>query len=240
MAEEIKSTLDDCKVQKYVGMRRMIGERLKASVQNAPHIYQTVEVKMDNCFKFRSDLNKKLADQGMKVSFNDIIVKAVAHAVQEFPQVNSAVIDEEKVIKTYASINIGVATDTERGLVVPVCKDCGNKGLVEIAKTTKELVAKAREGKLSMEDMKEGTLTVSNLGAYDIENFTSIINSPEGCIISIASIKDRAVVEDGQIVVRKTMYMTLGADHRVIDGGTGIKFINCVKSFLENPDRIAL
>ncbi len=234
----MKSTLEDCTIQKYVGMRRMIGERLKASVQNAPHIYQTVEVKMDKCFAFRSDLNKKIADTGAKVTFNDIVVKAVASAVAEFPQVNSAVIDEEKVIKTYKSINVGVATDTERGLVVPVVKDAGSKGLVEISKITKELVTKAREGKLSIEDMKEGTLTVSNLGAYDIESFTSIINSPEGCIISIASIKDRAVVEDGQIVVRKTMFMTLGADHRVIDGGTGIKFLNSIKSYLENPDRL--
>ena len=224
--------------QKYVGMRKLIGERLRNSVVNAPHIYQTVEVKMDACFAFRADLNKSLEDKDVKITLNDVVVCAVAQAVGECPDVNSALVDD--VIYTYSTINIGIAADTSRGLVVPVVKNCGEKGLVQISTEAKALVTAAKNATLTVEDMKGGTITISNLGAYDIEHFTSVINSPEGCILSVASIKDRAVVEDGQIVVRKTMFLTLGSDHRVIDGALGIRFLNCIKKYLESPESLVI
>ena len=237
MPEEFNG-LEVVSCQKYIGIRRMIGERLRNSVINAPHIYQTLEIMMDKCFAFRSDLNKQLEADGMKVTFNDITVKAISQAVADHPDINSALV--ENVIYKFKPINVGVATDTDRGLMVPVIKDCGNKGLVQIAKETRDLVTNTRAGTAPVDDFKGATITVSNLGAYNIEQFTSVINSPEGCIVSIASIKERAVVENSQVVISKTMYITLGFDHRVVDGALGIRFANSVREYLENPDRIIL
>lgn len=229
---------NEYETQKYLGMRKIIGERLKASVVNAPHIYQTMEIVMDKCTAFRAKINEKYKDKGIKVTFNDIVVFAVVKAVKEYPDMNVALVDTE--IRKYKQISVGVAADTPMGLIVPVVKNAGNMGLLEISAVTKDLVTRTKAGKALPEELKGGTITVSNLGSFGLDCFTSIINTPEGCILSIAAIKDRAIVINGQIVVKPTMYVTLGSDHRVIDGALGAKFLGCLKDYLENPEMFSL
>jgi len=185
---------------------------------------------MDNAMTQRSAVN---ANEGMRVSFNDMVIKACAIALRKHPAVNSAWLGDK--IRKYDHINIGVAVAVEDGLLVPVVRFADTKGLMTIGAEVREFAQKAKEKKLQPQDWEGNTFTISNLGMYNIEEFTAIINPPDSCILAIGAIKQVPVVKDGQVVPGNVMRVTLSCDHRVVDGVTGSEFLNTFKSYMENP-----
>ena len=217
----------------FTQMRKAISRTLSASKFSAPHFYLKMEVDMDNAIAARKAINE-MADT--KVSFNDMIIKAVASALRKHPQVNVDYIDDK--IRFNSHIHIGVAVAVSDGLVVPVVKFADNKGIAQIGAEVKEMAQKAKDKKLQPDEMTGGTFAISNLGMFGIEDFTSIINPPNGCILSVGGIKQTPVVKDGQIVPGNVMKLSLSCDHRVVDGAVGSAFLQTLKSLLENPVRI--
>ncbi len=226
---------DDYEEVPLNNMRKVIAKRLTESKNNAPHFYLTMKVDMDNAIEARKKLNA-LSDT--KISFNDIIIKAVASALRKHPKVNSSWLEDR--IRINHHINIGVAVAIEDGLVVPVIKNADIKGLAQIANEVREFVNKAKGKGLAPEDFVGNTFTISNLGMYGIEEFTAIINPPDACILAVGAIMEEPVVKNGQIVIGNTMRVTLSCDHRVVDGAVGSEFLQTLKAFLEDPLRILL
>ena len=216
-------------------MRKVIAKRLSESKFTAPHFYLTIEIDMSNTWASRKQLNEAA---GVKISFNDIILKACAAALRKHPAVNSSWMDTS--IRYNEEINIGVAVAVEDGLMVPVIKNADQKSLTYINSEVRELAEKARERRLSPDQMTGNTFTISNLGMFGIEEFTAIINSPDACILAVGGIQDKAVVHNGEIVARKRMKVTLSCDHRVVDGATGSQFLQTLKLMIENPVGIML
>ena len=212
-------------------MRKVIARRLQQSKQTIPHFYVTVTVDMTDAIRRREEINTK-TDKDSKVSMNDMVVKAAAVALCEYPQVNCKV-DEDNIVYL-ADINIGVAVGLDDGLVVPVLPEVDTLSLKGIAKKTKELVNLAKAGKQA--SLSAGTFTISNMGMLDVDNFVAIINPPETAILAVGSVrKNIMVMEDNSFKIRQTMNMTLSADHRAIDGVLGSQFVNKIKYCLENP-----
>jgi len=212
-------------------MRKVIAKRLAESKFTAPHYYLNVEVDMDNCISSREQINKINTDS--KISFNDIVVKACALALRKHPQVNSSWKGEETLI--HGDINIGVAVAVEDGLLVPVIKNTDFKSFAEISAEVKDMAKRARDRKLKADEMEGSTFSVSNLGMFGIESFTSIINQPNSCILSVGAIVQKPVVKNGQIVVGNTMKLSMACDHRTVDGATGAQFLQTLVTYLENP-----
>ena len=211
-------------------MRKTIAKRLSESKFTAPHYYLTIEVDMENAMASRSQINN-LPDT--KVSFNDMVVKACAMALRKHPQVNTSWKGDVTVYNKH--VHIGVAVAIEDGLVVPVLKFADNLSLSQIGVLVKDLAGKARNKKLTPAEMDGSTFTVSNLGMFGVEQFTSIINQPNSAILSVGAIVEKPVVKDGQIVVGHTMKLCLACDHRTIDGATGAQFLQTLKAYIENP-----
>jgi len=211
-------------------MRKTIARRLGESKFRAPHYYLTIEVSMDQAIQSRQAIN---ALPDTKVSFNDLVIKAVAMALKKHPQVNTQW--KDTVTRYNQHIHVGVAVAVEDGLVVPVLKFTNELSLTQIGNQVKDLAGKARSKKLQPTDMEGSTFTVSNLGMFGIEEFTSIINQPNSAILSVGAIIEKPVVKNGQIVVGNQMKLTLACDHRTVDGATGSQFLQTLKSFLENP-----
>ncbi len=211
-------------------MRKAIARTLSASKFGAPHFYLKMEVDMDNAIAARKAIN---AAGDVKISFNDMIVKAVAAALRKHPKVNVDYINDN--IRYNNHIHIGVAVAVPDGLVVPVIKFADTKGFAQIGIEVKEMVVKAKNKKLQPQDMTGGTFAISNLGMYGIEDFTSIVNPPNGCILSVGGIKQTPVVKNGEIVPGNIMKLSLSCDHRVVDRATGSDFLNTLKNYLENP-----
>ena len=211
-------------------MRKTIAKRLSESKFTAPHYYLTIEVDMENAMDSRSQINN-LPDT--KVSFNDMVVKACAMALRKHPQVNTSWKGDVTVYNKH--VHIGVAVAIEDGLVVPVLKFADNLSLSQIGVLVKDLAGKARNKKLTPAEMDGSTFTVSNLGMFGVEQFTSIINQPNSAILSVGAIVEKPVVKDGQIVVGHTMKLCLACDHRTIDGATGAQFLQTLKAYIENP-----
>lgn len=211
-------------------MRKTIARRLGESKFSAPHYYLTIEVDMDNAMASRSQIN---ALPDTKVSFNDIVVKACAMALKKHPQVNTSWNNDTTRYNHH--VHVGVAVAVEDGLVVPVLKFTDQMSLTQIGAGVKELAGKARSKKLTPAEMEGSTFTVSNLGMFGIQEFTSIINQPNSAILSVGAIVQKPVVKDGQIVVGNTMKVTLACDHRTVDGATGAQFLQTLRSYLENP-----
>jgi pyruvate dehydrogenase E2 component (dihydrolipoamide acetyltransferase) len=211
-------------------MRKVIAQRLGESKFTAPHFYLTTEINMDQIVDARQSINTVAP---IKISFNDLIVKATSMALREHPQVNSSWLEDR--IRFNEHIHIGVAMAVEDGLLVPVVRFADSKRLSQISSEVKEYGVKAKAKKLQPEDWQGNTFTISNLGMFDIEAFTAIINPPDACILAVGGINEKPVVKNGQIVVGKTMKLTLSCDHRVVDGVVGSKFLGTLKSFLENP-----
>jgi pyruvate dehydrogenase E2 component (dihydrolipoamide acetyltransferase) len=211
-------------------MRKAIARTLTASKFSAPHFYLKMEVDMDNAIAARKAIN---ADEGIKISFNDMIVKASAAALRKNPKVNADWVGD--AIRYNDHIHIGVAVAVDEGLLVPVVKFTDTKGFDQIGHEIKDLAARARDKKLQPEEMQGGTFAISNLGMFGIEDFTSIINPPNGCILSVGQIKATPVVKNGEIVPGNIMKLSLSCDHRVVDGAVGSAFLKDLKSFLENP-----
>lgn len=216
-------------------MRKTIAKRLVESKTTAPHFYLTYDVDMKRAMDLRASIN---SDADVKISYNDIIVRACALALRNHPKVNSS-FAIDKIIQ-HGAINVGVAVAIEDGLITPVIRNTDMKSLFEIAGESKELAAKAREKKLKPEEFSGGTFTVSNLGMYDVEEFAAIINPPEAAILAVGTIVEKPVVENGQIVLGHRLKLTLSCDHRVVDGAVGAQFMQEVKLTLENPWKLAL
>ena len=214
-------------------MRKSIAKRLSASKFSAPHYYLGVELSMDNAIAFRQQFNT-LPDT--KISFNDIILKAVALALKEHPQVNSQWF-EDKVIQNH-HVHLGVAVAVEDGLVVPVLKFTDDMDLRQIGETVKNYAFRARDKKLNPAEMEGSTFTVSNLGMFGIQEFTSIINQPNSAILSVGAIEKKPVVKQDAVVVGNTMKLTLACDHRTVDGATGARFLQSLRLYIENPIRL--
>ena len=211
-------------------MRKTIAKRLAASKFTAPHYYLGVEFGMDNAIAFRNQFNS-IPDA--KISFNDIVVKATALALKQHPQVNSRWYDD-KIVK-HNHVHMGVAVAVEDGLVVPVVKFADEQSLPQIGAQVKDYAIRARDKKLTPAEMEGSTFTISNLGMFGIQEFTSIINQPNSSILSVGAIIQKPVVKEGQIVIGNTMKLTLACDHRSVDGATGSKFLQTLQQYIENP-----
>jgi pyruvate dehydrogenase E2 component (dihydrolipoamide acetyltransferase) len=214
-------------------MRKVIAKRLAESLFTAPHFYLTISIDMDNAMAARTAIN---AVAPVKVSFNDIVIKAVAVALKKHPAVNSSWGGDK--IRFNEHTNIGVAMAVEDGLLVPVVRFADGKSLSHISAEVKDFGAKAKAKKLQPADWEGSTFTVSNLGMFGIDEFTSIINSPDGAILSVGAIQQVPVVKNGAVVPGNVMKLTLGCDHRVVDGATGAQFLQTLKGLLEEPIRL--
>ncbi len=217
-------------VVKNSQMRKTIAKRLTASQFGAPHFYLTIEADMDNAMQSRKTIN---AIPDTKISFNDMVIKATAMALRKHPQVNSQW--DGDTTKIAHHIHVGVAVAVEDGLVVPVVRFTDQQSLTQIGAAVKTLAQKAHNKKIQPNEMEGSTFTVSNLGMFGIQEFTSIINQPNSCILSVGAIEEKPVVKNGEIVVGHTMKLTLACDHRTVDGATGAKFLQTLKTYIENP-----
>lgn len=217
-------------------MRKAIARRLAESKYTSPHFYLTSDVDVAALVTQRAMLNDYLAKSGgPKVSFNDFVTKACASALVQHPDVNVTYAPKDGVILKYNYVDIGVAVAIEDGLVTPVIRDAHQKNVATIAQEIQALAARARDKKLTTEEMEGSTFTTSNLGMFGIDSFTAIINPPNSCILAIGGIRDTPVVENGSIVAGKRMKLTLSCDHRVVDGAVGAQFIATLKDLLESP-----
>jgi len=211
-------------------MRKTIARRLAESKFTAPHFYLTIEIDMDNAVRDRESINSVT---GAKISYNDFVIKAAAFALRLHPKVNSSWMGEN--IRINHHISIGVAVAVEEGLLVPVVRFADSKTLSEINAEVKDFAARAKTKKLQPADWEGNTFTISNLGMYDIEDFTAIINPPDACILAVGSIQQKPVVRNNEIVVGNVMKVTLSCDHRVVDGVTGSEFLKTFKALMEKP-----
>ncbi|SHK43013.1 pyruvate dehydrogenase complex dihydrolipoamide acetyltransferase [Epilithonimonas mollis] len=211
-------------------MRNIIAKRLAESKFTAPHYYLMVEINMDKAIEARKEINSM---PDTKVSFNDMVIKAVAMALRKHPQVNSSWAGD-KIIH-HGNINVGVAVAVPDGLVVPVLKNTDYMNYNEISASVKDMAGRAKTKALKANEMEGSTFSVSNLGMFGIETFTSIINQPNSCILSVGAIVEKPIVKNGQIVVGNTMKLSLACDHRVVDGATGAQFLQTLRTYLESP-----
>jgi len=216
-------------------MRKAIAKRLSDSKFSAPHYYLNIECEMDNMISFRKQF---VNTQNIKISFNDIIAKAVSLTLARHPKVNSRWYDEKIVF--YDHVHLGVAVAVEDGLIVPVVKYANSKDLPEINSEIKDFAERAKNKKLTPAEIEGSTFTISNLGMFGIESFTSIINQPNSAILSIGAIIEKPIVKNGDIVVGNTMKLTLACDHRAVDGATGSLFLKTLKEYIENPVSILI
>ncbi len=211
-------------------MRKTIARRLSESKFTAPHFYLTMDICMDRCADARESIN---AVAGLKISFNDMVIKAAAAALRQHPIINSSWLEDR--IRTNHHINIGVAVAVDEGLLVPVVRYADTKSLSEINAEVKTYAAKAKDKKLQPADWEGNTFTISNLGMFGIDEFTAIINPPDACILAVGGIRETPVLRNGQLMNTSMMKVTLSCDHRVVDGVTGSKFLQTLKGLLENP-----
>ena len=220
-------------VRNISSMQKTIARRLAESKQTVPHFYVSNEVDLTDALALRQQLNSNVGEGGVKISVNDLIVKACALALEKFPDVNSSYKDGQFI--HHQRVNVGIAVDIPNGLVVPVIRDANLKGVRSIARETKTLAEKARAGKLAPDDFSGGTFSVSNLGMMDVTEFVPIINPPEAAILAVASARKTFVPVNGQPVVRDIMPLTVSADHRILYGAMVARFLQEVKRLLQNP-----
>jgi pyruvate dehydrogenase E2 component (dihydrolipoamide acetyltransferase) len=214
-------------------MRKTIARRLSESLFTAPHFYVTMEINMDKAIEARNSINEIAP---LKVSFNDMVVKASAAALKKHPTINSSWLGDK--IRTNHHVNIGIAVAVEEGLLVPVVRFTDTKSLTQISGEIKDLGAKAKNKQLQPADWAGNTFTISNLGMFGVDEFTAIINTPDACILAVGGIKQTAIVKNGQLVIGNIMKVTLSADHRVVDGASAAAFLQTLKMYLEDPIRL--
>ena len=212
-------------------IRKTIAKRLVTSLGPVPHFFLTTEIEMDRAAEMRRGINA--LDPDLKISINDVIIKVAAAALIQHPQVNASF--QEKFIRYYEHADVGVAVAIEEGLITPVVRSADQKSLSEIAAEVRELAERARSRKLKPEEYTGATFSISNLGMFGIDEFTAVINPPEGAILAIGAMSAKPVVRDNEVVVRQLMRVTMSCDHRVIDGATGARFLQTFKKILENP-----
>ena len=223
----------DAELVKLTRVQLLIARRLTESKQTIPHFYVSSEIDMTDMLDMRQTLNANLGEESVKVTVNDLIVKACALALEKFSEVNSSLKDDHFI--RYKHIHVGIAVDTPTGLVVPVIRDANTKGVRSIAREAKGLIARARANKLTPADLEGGTFSVSNLGMMDASNFVAVINPPQAAILAVAATRKQFVPMDGQPVIRDLMTVTISADHRILSGATVAHFLQEVKQLLQNP-----
>src|SRR5215208_5875794 len=215
-------------------MQRVIGERMTEAKQHIPHFYASVEVRMDAAMALRKQLNEQLEEEGVKLSVNDFVMKACAVALRNYPNLNA--LYTTRGVELHEKVDMAMAVALDQGLITPVIRDIGSKGLATISQESKDLATRAREGKLQPDEYQGGTITVSNMGMFGIESFTAIINPPQAAIVAVSSISKRPDYdENGEIVPASMMKLTLSADHRIANGRDGALYMAEVKRILENP-----
>ncbi|WP_265026025.1 pyruvate dehydrogenase complex dihydrolipoamide acetyltransferase [Wolbachia endosymbiont of Rhagoletis indifferens] len=212
-------------------IRQVIAQRLTESKQNVPHFYLTIDCQVDKLISLKNEINS--ADENNKVTINDLVIKAVAFSMKKFPDINSSWIDN-KILK-YSNVDISIAVALEDGLITPIVKNADKKGILSISKEVKDLVSRARSGKLKPEEFQGGGFTISNLGMFGIKAFSAIINPPQSCIMAVGASKKQPIVINEKIEIAEIMTVTLSVDHRAVDGALGAKFLNAFKHYIENP-----
>lgn len=212
-------------------IRKTIAKRLVTSLGPVPHFFLTTEIEMDRAAEMRKGINT--LEPELKISINDVIIKVAAAALMQHPEVNASF--QEKFVRYYEHADIGVAVAIEDGLITPVIRAADQKSLSEIASEARELAERARSRKLKPEEYTGASFSISNLGMFGIDEFTAVINPPEGAILAVGAMAPKPVVRDNEIVVRQMMRVTMSCDHRVIDGATGAKFLQTFRKILENP-----
>lgn len=214
-------------------LRSAIARRMTQSFTTTPHFYLETEVEADNLLQMRAKINEALSNENKSVSINDILVKITAAVIARHPYINSSYSDQGIVI--HDQVNIGVAVALDSSLIVPVIKDASRKGLQEIALTSRGLIDKARSDSLSLDDISGGTFTLSNLGMFAVDAFTAIINPPEAAILAVGRVVEKPVLAKGELLNKRFMRLTVGFDHRVLDGAQGARFLGDLKAYIENP-----
>jgi pyruvate dehydrogenase E2 component (dihydrolipoamide acetyltransferase) len=219
-------------------LRQAISRRMQDSNQNFPHFYLTRAYKTGKMMSLRKQVNELLPESD-KLSVNDFVVKAVALALRQYPNLNASLQDAKHIIR-HGHVNVGVAVAVEGGLLTVVSKDADQKPIRLIAREIREMVGRARSGKVRPEDIEGSTFSISNLGMYGIENFSAIINPPEAGILAVSAVQDVPMVVDGELVVGSQMKATISADHRVTDGAEAAEFMRVLADYLEEPMRLML
>lgn len=214
-------------------IRKVIAKRLTEAKQQIPHIYLTVDYEIDALLAARQAINAVGEKSKIKVSVNDMVIKACAQALRDHPEVNASWTDTDMILNGTVDISVAVATD--RGLITPIVRNADLKGVGRIATEMKDLAARARDGKLKLEEFQGGGFTISNMGMYGIKDFAAVINPPQACILAVGAGEQRVVVRDGQMVIRTIMSCTLSADHRIVDGSVGAQFLQTLKGYIEQP-----
>lgn len=235
-AEFSASAQGDYEEVPLTGIQQVSATRLAESKQQAPHIYLTAAIDVTELFGFRAQVNDTLAPTGTKVSVNDLLIKAVAVTLRSNPSVNVSFAGEK--LLRHRGVHLGMAVATPAGLLVPVLRDADRKSVSQIAAESRDKAERARERKLRADEMSGGTFTISNLGMFGIEHFTAVINPPEAAILAVGAATDQLRLDDGQVVTRKILRVTMSADHRVIDGAVAAQFLQQLKELLEHPLRI--
>ncbi|PWE17208.1 pyruvate dehydrogenase complex dihydrolipoamide acetyltransferase [Marinicauda salina] len=220
-------------IEKADNVTKVSARRLTESFRDVPHFPLTVDIRLDELLAFRKKVNER-APEGVKVSVNDVLIRASATALKQVPRANASWIEDGR-IALHKHADVAVAVAIEGGLITPVIRDADRKGLVEISTEMKDLAARARDRKLKPEEYQGGTFSLSNLGMFGVKSFASILNPPQGMILSVGAGEERPVVEDGALAKATVMTVTLTCDHRVVDGATGAEWLAAFKGFVEDP-----
>ncbi|MBM3549609.1 MAG: pyruvate dehydrogenase complex dihydrolipoamide acetyltransferase [Alphaproteobacteria bacterium] len=214
-------------------IRKVLARRLTESKQQAPHFYLSLDCQIDALLKLRSDLNTRAEKDGVKLSVNDLVIKAAALALRKVPAANASY--TEAAIRRYKTVDISVAVAIPDGLITPIVRNADTKGLATISAEMKDLAARARVGKLKPEEFQGGTFSISNLGMYGIREFAAVINPPQGAILAVGAGEQRPIVRDGALAIATVMTVTLSVDHRVVDGAIGAEYLAAFKKLVEEP-----
>ena len=217
----------------HTAIRKVIARRMLESKQQVPHFYLTVELEIDALLAARQAINDVVRKQSAKVSVNDMIIKASAKALRDHPECNASWSEDEMI--QYGAVDMSVAVATDRGLITPIVRNADMKGLAQISNEMKDLAARAKVGKLKLEEFQGGGFTISNLGMFGVKDFAAIINPPQAMILAVGVGEERVVVRNGQMVVRNMMNCTLAVDHRVVDGAMGAQWLQSLRAYVEQP-----
>lgn len=217
----------------HTAIRKVIARRMLESKQTVPHFYLSVDLEIDALLAARQAINDVARKMGAKVSVNDMVIKACAKALRDHPECNASWTEEEMI--QYGAVDISVAVATDRGLITPIVRNADIKGVAQISIEMKDLAARAKEGKLKLNEFQGGGFTISNLGMFGIQNFAAIINPPQAMILAVGMGEERVVARKGQMVIRHIMSCTLAVDHRVVDGAMGAQFLQTLRSYIEQP-----
>jgi pyruvate dehydrogenase E2 component (dihydrolipoamide acetyltransferase) len=217
----------------HTSIRKVIARRMLESKQTVPHFYLTVDLEIDALLAARQAINAVAEKKGTKVSVNDMVIKACAKALRDHPECNASWTEDEMI--QYGAVDISVAVATDRGLITPIVRNADMKGLGQIASEMKDLAARAKVGKLKLDEFQGGGFTISNLGMFDVNSFSAIINPPQAMILAVGMGEERAVARKGQVVVRTMMSCTLAVDHRVVDGAMGAQYLQTLRAYIEQP-----